>query len=65
MYVRWHRQYSLSIPDDGIDNLGSTEAESPAARPSLALFPIKLRVAVKQRKDFITSLNSPENVPGS
>lgn len=65
MYVRRHWQYSFSIPDNGIDNLGSAEAESPAARPSLAFLPIKFLVAVKQRKDFIASLNSLENVPRS
>lgn len=66
MYVRRHRQYNFSIPDDGVDNLSGAEAKSPAARTFLALLPIKLRVTVKQRKDFITSLNSLENpVPWS
>jgi len=63
MYVRRHWQYNFSISDDGIDDLSGAEAESPTARPCLALLPIKLRVAVNTTRRFYYFLKFSRECP--
>jgi len=58
VYVCRDRQDHFSIPHDCVDDLGGAEAESPAARPFLALLPINFSLAVNGRYGFTTCLNS-------